>query len=191
MFEFEILNLNSKQTLEILKKSRLTLAKIEGKLIGLNEYGKPAADIQAESITFLEKDSVKLEIDPEISVNIERFNLCEIIKTKLLVALNDKNYDKQKFVKNNRIFLEEYITNLEQLMAGKVMQQQSKTDCVDKLKLLKMEAEKFVSIMDEFEAFEGLAKPMMKESYLNLLNQRNNFNQEIKFFKRTVFKSKR
>jgi hypothetical protein len=80
VFEVEILNLNKKQTLEMLKKNGLTLVKVEGKLIGLNEYGNPATEIQAESVTFLEKDSVTIEIDPEIIVNMERFNLCQIIK---------------------------------------------------------------------------------------------------------------
>ncbi len=83
-FDVEVINLN-KQSVEILKKNGLSLMKIEGKLIGLNEYGNPAANIQTECVTFLEKDNIKLDIYPDILVNIERFNLCEIIKKKIAI----------------------------------------------------------------------------------------------------------
>ncbi len=56
---------------------------------------------------------------------------------------------------------------------------QNNSACLNNLKLLKLEAEKIMKILDNFEKLEELAKPMMKESYLNLLNQRNNFNQEV------------
>jgi hypothetical protein len=73
-------------------------------------------------------------------------------------------------------------------MEGKVMK--SKIDSLNNLKLLKIEADKFLKIMDEFAELETLAKPMLKESYMNLLNERNNFNQEVIKFKRVNNKGK-
>lgn len=175
LIDVELVNLN-KNSLEILKKKGLNLIKIEAQLVGLNEYGNPTSNLYSDCITFYEKDKIKLEINPEIILNFERFNLCEIIKTKLLNDL-----DRFDFVEKNLPIMIDFIKNLDCIMEEKTMI--NSIDCLNGLKLLKLEGEKIVKILENFSDQQILLKPILKESYLNLLNQRNNFNQEIKKYR--------
>lgn len=170
VFEVEVTDM-SKASLDSLKQNGLMLAKIEGKLIGLNEYGNPTSAIEAESITFLERDKVKLQINPDIIVHFERFNLVNLLNKHFLKANQEIN------IETNLQLIENYIKNLEEL--SKHSQFINDLPVLQTLKSLMIEANKILEIFSNYEKYRSVARPLFKESYLNLLNQRNNFNTNV------------